>query len=205
VRTAAGRTALALAVAACASVGSKTVFAIGVPDYRDTLDRAVAIPDPKDQVDITQLQNRFTPFVADDVSYDSNIYRLPTQFTDLGSLNGIGHGATRSDTDNSASAGADAEWLPGNRQTIDLDLKVDDNRYFHNSDLNNISSTDRLVWNWGLGSALSGQVGADYTRQLAGFLNTVVYSKNSLEEAEYFAAGRYQIGPRWAIFGGVHL
>lgn len=199
----AGRNALGLAMAACASMSSTMVFAIAIPDYRDTLDRAVAIPDAMDQVDPTQLQNRFDPFVADDVAYDSNIYRLPTQFTDLSSLAGIGRGATRGETDNSASAGVDAEWLPGNRQTIDLDVRVDDNRYFHNTDLDNISSTDRLVWNWGLGSVLSGQVGADYTRQLAGFLNTVIYSRNSLEEAEYFASGRYQIGPRWAIFGGV--
>jgi hypothetical protein len=198
-----GRTALAVATAACASMGSTMVFAIAIPDYRDTLDRAVAIPDAMDQVDPTQIQSHFNPFVADDIAYDSNIYRLPTQFTDLSSLNGISRGATRGDTDNSATAGLDAEWLPGNRQTIDLDLRVDDNRYFHNSDLDNISSQDRLVWNWGLGSALSGQVGADYTRQLAGFLNTVVYSKNSLQEEEYFAAGRYQIGPRWAVFGGI--
>jgi exopolysaccharide biosynthesis operon protein EpsL len=200
VKTTARRTALALAATASAAIGSNGVFAAAVVDFRDTLDRAVAAPDvPPDD----QRTNRFDPYVGDDVAYDSNLYRLPASLTDLATLPGIGPNPSRNDTTNSLIAGLDAEWLLGNRQSIDLDLNGSDNRYFRNSDLDNISSTDRLAWNWGLGGALSGQVGADYARFLGGFLNTDTYSKNEIQKTEVFAAGRYQVGPRWALFGGL--
>jgi len=93
--------------------------------------------------------------------------------------------------------------LVGNRQSIDLDLRADDNRFQRNDNLNNISSTDRLVWNWGLGGVISGQVGADYSRYLASFVNTLVYSRDVISQSEYFAAARLQLGPHWALFGGV--
>ena len=97
----------------------------------------------------------------------------------------------------------DAQWLLGRRQSFDLDLRVDDNRFAHSHDLDYIGTTDRAVWNWGLGSALSGQVGADYARFLGGYVNTAVYSRDLISRSEIFAAARYQIGPRWAVFGGL--
>ncbi|MGB6307472.1 MAG: glycosyltransferase [Steroidobacteraceae bacterium] len=197
----AGHALVALAMLACASLWSNPALSdIAAPDHRDTLDRAVAAPD---EVDPTTVSDIFAPYVADDVAYDSNLYRLPASVTDLSALHGIGSNPSRSDTTNSASAGLDAQWLPGNRQTIDLDLRADDNRYFHNTNLDDISSADRLAWNWGLGGALSGQVGADFLRTFAGFNNTDTYSEDMIDRTEYFAAGRYQIGPRWALFGGL--
>jgi hypothetical protein len=54
-----------------------------------------------------------------------------------------------------------------------------------------------------LGSVLSGQVGADYSRYLASFVNTAVYTRDVISQSEYFAAARLQLGPRWAVFGGL--
>lgn len=166
-------------------------------DFRDTLDKAVAGPD---EADVNQ-GDRLDFFVADTLSYDSNLYRLPADVTDVTTL--VGPDATRHDSTNSASGGLDAQWLMGERQSIDLDLRADDNRFQHNSDLNNVSTRDRLVWNWGLGAVLSGQVGADYAKYLASFANTAVYTRNIVSQTEYFAAARIQLGPRWALFGGV--
>jgi hypothetical protein len=104
---------------------------------------------------------------------------------------------------NSLTAGMDSHWFVANRQVIDIDLRVDDNRFHHNDNLNNVSTDDRLVWNWGLGGVLSGQVGADYSRFLSSFVNTAVYSQNIIQKEEYFGAARYQVGPRWALYGGV--
>jgi len=87
----------------------------------------------------------FTPFVADALSYDSNLYRLPASVTNLTTLPGLGPQATREDYMNSASAGLDAQWLLGSRQRINLDVRVDDNRFRHNDDLNNISTNDQLI------------------------------------------------------------
>ncbi len=61
----------------------------------------------------------------------------------------------------------------------------------------------KLVWNWSLGNRFSGQLGTDYNRSLLGFANTTIYTKDLQDRTEYFGAGRYQIGPHWAVFGGV--
>jgi exopolysaccharide biosynthesis operon protein EpsL len=188
------RTAIVAAICMCAPILWDRAFA--APDYRDTLDRAVAAPDET----LAAQGNVFSPFVADSLVYDSNLFRLPP---DVDVKGVVGPDAGRSDYTNSASAGLSATWLVGNRQSIDLDLRVDDNRFKTNDDLNNVSTADRLVWNWGLGGVLSGQVGADYSRYLASFVNTDVYTRNLINQTEYFAAARMQLGPRWALFGGL--
>lgn len=194
------RGAAALIATACSFGMATPSSAIEVIDYRDTLDRIVAAPDV---VDPDQAVGRFIPSVGDDISYDGNVYRLPPYITDLKTLAGIGRNPSRSDEINTASAGLDAQWLPANRQTIALDLGVGDNRFDRNTDLNNISTFDSFAWNWGLGNALSGAVGADYSRTLAGFTNTETFSKTLIEKSDYYASGRYQVGPRWGLFAGV--
>jgi exopolysaccharide biosynthesis operon protein EpsL len=191
------RTSLVVAMATSALPCSKAVFAAA--EYRDTLDKAVAAPDSADVERGKQLYY----YVGDALTYDSNLFRLPASTTNLATLPGLGPNSSRSDYTNSASAGLSAQWLVGNRQSVDLDLRVDDNRFRRNTNLNNVSSTDRLVWNWGLGSVISGQVGADYSRYLASFVNTAVYTRDVISQSEYFAAARLQLGPRWAIFGGL--
>jgi len=57
------------------------------------------------------------------------------------------------------------------RQTFTVDLRVDDNRFDKNTDLNNVSTTDKLFWQWDVGGVLSGQVGAIYDSGLISFVN----------------------------------
>jgi exopolysaccharide biosynthesis operon protein EpsL len=172
----------------------------GVFDYRDALDLAVATPDEQQA---QQRTDRLNLYVGNDFSYDDNLYRLPSSVTDLAVLPGIGSNPTRSDYIDSVTAGLNSEWLIGNRQSVDLDLRADDNRYFRNTNLDNISSNDHAAWNWGLGSALSGAVGADYSQVLGGFVNTGAYARDIVVKSDYFASLRYQIGPRWGLFGGI--
>jgi exopolysaccharide biosynthesis operon protein EpsL len=191
------RTGLVVAMAASALPCSNAVFA--ATDYRDTLDKAVSAPDTAD----ANRGNQLDYVVGDAITYDSNLFRLPASTTNLSTLPGLGPNSSRGDYTNSASAGLDAQWLVGNRQSIDLDLHVEDNRFRRNTNLNNVSTTDRLVWNWGLGGVISGQVGADYSRYLASFVNTAVYTRDLISQSEFFAAARLQLGPRWAVFGGL--
>ncbi len=164
--------------------------------YRDTLEKAV---DPPGDINV-DAGNVFNVFAADQESFDNNLYRLPTSVTDVSAA--VGPNASREDHINTASAGLDGQWDLG-RQIVALDLRADDNRYASNTDLNHVSGSDKAIWNWAVGSALSGQVGADYTRSIASFVNTNVYTRNLVDQWEYFGGGRYQVGPRWAIFGGV--
>ena len=176
------------------------VQAADIVDYRDALDRAL-LPVSDEQVDLRQ--NSFDPFVGYNFAYDSNLFRLPVYVTDLRTLPGIGSDPSRSDEVNSVLGGVSAQWLPGNRQSIVLDLRADENRYVHNTDLNNLSSNDSLVWNWALGGVLSGQVGADYIRASAGFTNTGVYSLAIVSVSQGYAGARYQVGPHWGLFAGI--
>jgi hypothetical protein len=163
--------------------------------YRDTLEKAVGPPGDIN-IDAGQF---FDVFAADQESFDNNLYRLPSG-SDVASV--VGPNASREDHINTSSVGLDGQWTPG-RQFISLNLRADDNRYARNTDLNNISGRDSLEWNWVVGDLLSGLVGADYNRYLASFVNTSVYTLNMVDQTEYFGGARYQIGPRWAVFGGI--
>jgi glycosyltransferase involved in cell wall biosynthesis len=195
------RAAATFAAAAifCTLIRSNTAGA-AITDYRDALDLAVAAPD---ELALEQRTDFLTFFAANDILYDNNIYRVPSSLTDLSTLAGIGPNPSRQDYIDSITGGMGAEWLLGSRQSLDLNLRVDDNYYLHNTDLNNVSTNDHLGWNWGLGSALSGEVGGDYNRTLASFVNTAVYSRDVVIKTDYFASLRYQVGPRWRLFGGL--
>lgn len=169
-------------------------------EYKDALDVAVA---PLDDIAAAQRTNLLILYAGDTFTYDNNIYRLPASVTDLTTLSGIGVNPSRQDYIDSLTGGLTGEWLTGARQSVDVDLRADYNRYIRNTDLNNVTSNDRVAWNWGLGNALSGQVGADYIRLLGGFANTQVYTRDIVNRSDYFASLRYQLGPRWGIFGGL--
>jgi hypothetical protein len=177
-----------------------SVSLAGAIEPKDPLDLAVAPPEASTGVERTDT---LTLYVGNKIAYDDNIYLLPRSVTDLTTLAGIGPNPDRKDYIDSVSGGMDAEWLMGARQSFDVGLSADYNRYFRNQDLNNVSSNDRVAWNWGLGDALSGKIGVDYQRLLAGFSNTAVYSRDIVNRSDYFASMRYQVGPRWGIFGGL--
>ncbi len=182
-----------------AVAGWATTSSGGAIEYRDALDIAVA---PPDEAAAAQRIDRLSLFVGDNYTYDNNIYRLPPN-VDLTTLPQIGPNPSRSDSINSAIAGLDGEWLRGARQSFDVDLSADYNRFFRNTDLSNVSTQDSAAWNWGLGDSLSGKVGADYARLFGGFANTQVYSRDMVNKTDYYASLRYQVGPRWGIFGGI--
>jgi hypothetical protein len=160
----------------------------------------LAIAPPADSVKFKE--NSFEVRADDAFSYDDNVYRLAPSVTNLQALAGIGPNATRQDHINTVTLAGDGAWNLG-RQTFAVDLRVDDNRYNSNSNLNNVSTNDKLIWNWNIGSVLSGQVGAIYSNGLISFVNSNNFGRNLYAVTDYYGAGRYQIGPHWAIFGGV--
>ena len=164
---------------------------------QDTLETAVAAP-----ADLIDQDDFFTVFAADQYSYDDNVYRLAPNVTDLDTLNGIGPHPSKEDHIDTVSAGLDGQWSKG-RQTLLVDLSAGLNRFDINDNLNYTSENGRAQWNWDLGGVLTGQVGATYASSLAGFINATVYSRNIVDTTSYFGSARYQVGPHWAIFGGI--
>jgi hypothetical protein len=189
-----------IAIAAAMTTLTSTALAAAI-EYRDALDLAVA---PLDEVEGgVEKTDHLILYVGDSLTYDNNIYLLPRSITDLSTLPGIGANARREDYIDKISGGLNSEWLLGARQSFDVNLDADYNRYFRNQDLNYVSSNDSAAWNWGLGSALSGKVGVDYLRLLGGFANAEVFSRTVVNRTDYFASTRYQVGPRWGIFAGL--
>lgn len=144
--------------------------------------------------------NSFYLFANDQETYDSNLYRLPSSFTNVGTL--LAPDASRSDYFNTASLGGVGQWILG-RQVVHLNLRADDNRFDRNELLNNVSGDGDLTLDWVLGSRLSGDAGVDYDRALASFAEIRYYGKDVVDTTQYFASGRYQSGPHWALYGGV--
>jgi exopolysaccharide biosynthesis operon protein EpsL len=168
---------------------------VQIADITDTLDNAVRGP----RLINGSTDPYFDIYGAFRAQFDNNIFRLPSG-ADVQQV--VGPSASREDHVNSPSAGLDGQWALG-RQIFSVQAQVADNRYSQNSNLNNVSTIDKATWNWGVASVLSGQVGADFTRSLLSFVNAQFYDRNTYEQSQYFAAARYQVGPRWALYGGV--
>lgn len=139
-------------------------------------------------------------FVADQVTYDDNLYRLPANSSSIDTV--LSRNARRQDTTETVSLGLDGQWIYG-RQLVTVDLRADQNYFLHNTDLNNFATDDKIDWSWRVGSYLSGQLGADFNRSLANFAETLFLGRDLVDSADYFGSARYQLGPHWAAFGGV--
>ena len=172
-----------------------TFAAVEIPDIQDVLDKAEAGPDLIGGV----YDKSFSIYVADTERYDTNLFRLPNG-TNVATL--VGPNAAKQDLITSPSGGLDGQWGIG-RQVVNFAFNVQDNRFSNNSNLNNVATTDKVGWNWGIGDVLTGEVGVQYLQALAGFVNATTFTRNIYSQTNYFAAGRYQLGPHWAVYGGV--
>ncbi|MEA3174010.1 MAG: hypothetical protein QOF42_1421 [Gammaproteobacteria bacterium] len=184
-------------VAAALSFACCNVLYAGVEivEPRDTLDTAIAGPALLGGSDA----NAFNVSLADHQYYDTNVFRLPTN---VDVKTAVGPNASRSDWINSPQAAVEGQWGIG-RQVFDVAVNVQDNRYFDNSALNNVSTNDHLLWNWGIGGVLTGQVGASYLRDLVSFVNATDFARTIYGQQQYFGAIRYQVGPHWTVYGGI--
>ena len=176
------RGAIGALLAFCASA-----FA-DAPDFRMTTDTPITRDSPSSIVF----------FIADQFTYDDNLYRLPSAY-DVTTV--AGPMATRADSFNSVSLGGNGRWF-SDIQAVSLDFRADDNRFIHNDSLDNVSGKGNLEWDWQLGTYWSGQVGISYLRELANFANTGFYSRDVVQREDYFGTVRYQVGPHWALYGG---
>jgi hypothetical protein len=133
-------------------------------------------------------------FVGTGVLYDDNLFRQP----DGADLSAVAANLHRDDLIERLSAGVDGTWTLA-RQTFELQVHGDDNRFEHNDQLNNVSGKAMGSWDWRLGSRLSGRLGADYARSLADFANNLVLVKDVLTQKSSFASGSFLLGNRWTI------
>lgn len=136
----------------------------------------------------------FNAWVADQVTYDDNIYRITS--TSAVATN-ISPDAKRADEFNTISVGGQGQLAAG-RQLFQLSARVDNEQFLHNGRLDNTSYNVNGVWNWAIGSPLSGNLGIDAGRGLASFSEIRYNGKDMVRSNNFYWMGRYQIGPHWA-------
>ena len=145
--------------------------------------------------------NTYDLYVGGQEQYDSNLYRLPPGANNVATL--VSPNASRADELSVISAGGDAQWSVG-RQLVDVDLHVDTTRFAHNSTLNNTGGYGKLLWNWEFGPYFSGTAGANWSRSLSSFGEALYLGRDLVDSPDYYATGRYQVGPHWAVYGTVN-
>ncbi len=138
-------------------------------------------------------------FVSDVATYDSNLYRIPVNFGPVASA--LSPNAQRADFVDTVSAGAVGQWLVG-LQDFDLTVRADESRFAHNTALNNTGGDAALRWNWRVGPYFSGAAGGEFNRALASFAEERYLGRDLVDTKSYFGTARWQVGPRWAAFGG---
>jgi hypothetical protein len=138
----------------------------------------------------------FNLYVADQINYDSNLFRLPSNFVP----GTVALDTPKDDYIDAGTLGGVYQKTLG-RQTINLDAHADENHYFRHTDLDNTSLSGKAELEWLATSALTGQLRADYNRQLAQFQETLYYGKDLVSTADYFGSAVYQLGPHWDVSG----
>ena len=137
-------------------------------------------------------------FIGAGALYDDNLFRQPAGST-------LSSGAThlhRQDLIERVSAGIRGSWALA-QQSFELKAHGDDNRFEQNDQLNNISGSAALTWDWRVGHRWTGQLGADYARALANFANNLVLDKDLLSQRGSFAGATFELGPHWFLHGDV--
>jgi hypothetical protein len=178
------------------TMGNGSVSGLAIAIFATGSVEAAVAPPPLTPED----GDAFNVYVADQAAYDSNLYRLPANFGNVSTL--IAPDAARQDHINTVSLGGEGQWTFG-RQALDLNLRADHNRFARNHALNNTSGDGNLTWNWRLGGHFSGQAGAEYRRSLASFAESRYLGRDIVDLTNYFGNARFQVGPRWALLGGI--
>jgi hypothetical protein len=178
------RDRIALGLMALSLAGFRTFAATGVS------------PQPLDPSE----GNTYDLYVGAEEQYDDNLYRVSSGAETVATL--VAPNASRADRVSTVSAGGDGQWVLG-RQLFDVDLHVDENRFADNTMLNNTSGLAKILWDWQVGPYFSGTAGASYSHSLVSFGETLYLGRDFIDAQDYFGTAKYQIGPHWALYGGV--
>lgn len=140
---------------------------------------------------------RFTPFVAERVGRDDNVFRLASA-QDPSSAIGS---ASKGDTYRTTSAGFDLD-LPFSRQRLKAGLALEDTRYQRFTDLDFIARDGHASWLWRLGDRWSGRLGCARSVAPAPFADIQARAPDRLDTRRAFFEAGMALTPRWRLGAG---
>jgi len=151
----------------------------------------VAVPEPS----ATEvLAPGLSYSVGDQFLWDDNVFRLPAGY---GIPAYLDRGDSPEDHINSASINLQGNWTIG-LQNLDVMARVIHNTYSTYTFLDNTSRLGHVYWDW-LAGRFSGRIGANDDRELINFGYARLFANDMVNTYNYFASGRYQLGPRWTL------
>jgi len=138
------------------------------------------------------------PYVGTQLTYDSNVLRLPNNPTPAMS----GNKATTASFIKQINAGLATQWQISQQQLI-MDASVNQNWYSTFTELNYTGYDLLGQWNWQLGQKLKGELSYSKRLTLGSFqsINRLV-AKNLENRTSYVARGNYEIFPDWYLRAG---
>jgi exopolysaccharide biosynthesis operon protein EpsL len=141
-------------------------------------------------------------FVAETITYDSNVFRISSQADPVAILGS----PSRGDTYTTTSPGFNLN-VPYGRQRFVGGVKWNYTRYDRFKVLDFDGHEGRAVWQWQAGNDLSGQLGYSETLALESLANSragiLTGTPNSLKTQRTFFDAAYELTPRWQLRGDV--
>ncbi len=137
------------------------------------------------------------PYVETTLMYDSNILRLPNNFTPEMS----GNRTTISSFLKQVKAGVATKWQISQQQLI-LNASVNQNWYSSFNELNYTGYNLLGRWNWQLGRQLKGEISYNNHLLLGGFGQINRLANNLVNGENYVANGAYEVFPDWYLRAG---
>lgn len=132
------------------------------------------------------------PYVGASVTYDDNVFR----FSDEDQAKAAFGSSKTSDNVLSTEAGVDIN-LHLSRQLISLTTNLTDNNYNHFKQLDNLSKSYGLEWDWVLGDHFFGVAGASSNEALTSFEDLRTSSQNIRTIFSKYIELNWKLHPNW--------
>lgn len=104
----------------------------------------------------------------------------------------------RSDTLTTFGVGGHLK-VPVSRQKITLQGELRRTRYNRFDQLDNSNGELEGIWDWQIGSLLSGQLGYEYVRRISDFTELQQQVKDTEEQNRVYVSGTTRLHPRWSL------
>ena len=141
------------------------------------------------------FSDHFEPFIQENVTYDSNVFRLSDSL-------GAPEGGGKSDTIFTTGLGFLFD-LPVSLQRFQLGYTWIDSRYRTNKDLDHRGHAIRGAWLWAVTPRLTGDATYQEERTLASFANIQANRPDLITARLASASAAWMVTPSWRVHGKV--
>ena len=142
--------------------------------------------------------DRIEVFAAENLTYDSNVFRIPDS-ADAASVIGS---SQRGDWSSITTLGVTSD-LPYSLQRFRVDASVFATRYQDFKDLDFNGYSARANWLWAVTPSVTGELGASQSKTLSSFANFQVRARDLVTSKNAWGNGAWMVTPSWRLHGAL--